>query len=62
MHGFPQRTIFDSLNENDLAFGIYCQNIPATLFFECLRKVKNAVKFHSLQFEVQEAREEALRR
>ncbi|CBI15964.3 unnamed protein product, partial [Vitis vinifera] len=34
IHGFPQRTIFDSLDENDLSFGIYYQNIPATLFFK----------------------------
>ncbi|KAK7301765.1 hypothetical protein RJT34_12639 [Clitoria ternatea] len=44
--GFPQKTIFDSLNENGLTFGIYYQNIPATLFFKSLRKLKNAVKFH----------------
>lgn len=47
IHGFPQRTIFDSLNDNGLSFGIYYQNIPATLFFKSLRKLKNAVKFHS---------------
>ena len=47
IHGFPQKTIFDSLDENDLSFGIYYQNIPATLFFKSLRKLKHAVKFHS---------------
>ncbi|CAL0335003.1 unnamed protein product [Lupinus luteus] len=47
IHGFPQKTIFDSLNENGLSFGIYYQNIPATLFFRSLRKLKNLVKFHS---------------
>lgn len=47
IHGFPQKTIFDSLDENDLDFGIYYQNIPATLFFSSLRKLKNAFKFHS---------------
>ncbi|KAL1541083.1 NPC intracellular cholesterol transporter 1 [Salvia divinorum] len=46
IHGFPQKTIFDSLDENDLDFGIYYQNIPATLFFKSLRKLKNIVKFH----------------
>ena len=39
--------IFDSLNEDGLTFKIYYQNIPATLFFKMLRKIKNVVKFHS---------------
>lgn len=47
IHGFPQKTIFDSLDENDLSFGIYYQNIPATLFFASLRKLKHVTKFHS---------------
>ncbi|KAL5580760.1 hypothetical protein UlMin_013202 [Ulmus minor] len=47
IHGFPQRTIFDSLDENDLTFGIYYQNIPATLFFSSLRKLKHLTKFHN---------------
>lgn len=47
IHGFPQKTIFDSLDENGLDFGIYYQNIPATLFFKSLRKLKHAFKFHS---------------
>ncbi|XP_058759937.1 non-specific phospholipase C1-like [Vicia villosa] len=47
IHGFPQRTIFDSLNDNGVSFGIYYQNIPATLFFKSLRKLKNTGKFHS---------------
>ncbi|KAG6403585.1 hypothetical protein SASPL_135811 [Salvia splendens] len=47
IRGFPQKTIFDSFDENDLDFGIYYQNIPATLFFKSLRKLKNIVKFHS---------------
>lgn len=46
IHGFPQKTIFDSLDENGLSFGIYYQNIPATLFFKSLRKLKHVVKFH----------------
>ncbi|KZV18312.1 hypothetical protein F511_30956 [Dorcoceras hygrometricum] len=46
VNGFPQKTIFDSLDENDLTFGIYYQNIPATLFYSSLRKLKNVVKFH----------------
>ncbi|XP_015873785.3 non-specific phospholipase C1 [Ziziphus jujuba] len=47
IHGFPQRTIFDSLDESGLSFGIYYQNIPATLFFKSLRKLKHVTKFHS---------------
>ncbi|KAM1494828.1 hypothetical protein ACFXTI_029154 [Malus domestica] len=47
IHGFPQKTIFDSLDENGLDFGIYYQNIPATLFFNSLRKLKHVKKFHS---------------
>ncbi|XP_057828371.2 non-specific phospholipase C1 [Cryptomeria japonica] len=46
VRGFPQKTIFDSLDESGLSFGIYYQNIPATLFFNQLRRLKNAVKFH----------------
>uniref|UniRef100_A0A0D6R545 Non-specific phospholipase C1 n=1 Tax=Araucaria cunninghamii TaxID=56994 RepID=A0A0D6R545_ARACU len=44
--GFPQKTIFDSLEESGLSFGIYYQNIPATLFFTQLRKLKSVLKFH----------------
>ncbi|GLT52032.1 hypothetical protein SLA2020_253950 [Shorea laevis] len=47
VHGFPQKTIFDSLDENGLTFGIYYQNVPATLFFSSLRKLKHVSKFHS---------------
>uniref|UniRef100_A0A803LXB9 Uncharacterized protein n=2 Tax=Chenopodium quinoa TaxID=63459 RepID=A0A803LXB9_CHEQI len=47
IHGFPQKTIFDSLDENGLSFGIYYQNIPATMFFKSLRKIKHITKFHS---------------
>ncbi|XP_043724147.1 non-specific phospholipase C1-like [Telopea speciosissima] len=47
IHGFPQKTIFDSIEENGLSFGIYYQNIPATLFLNSLRKLKHVIKFHS---------------
>ncbi|CAI0540661.1 unnamed protein product [Linum tenue] len=47
IRGFPQKTIFDSLDENGLSFGIYYQSIPATLFFSSLRKLKNIFKFHN---------------
>eukprot|EP00262_Sarcandra_glabra_P017469 TRINITY_DN5998_c0_g1_i3.p1 TRINITY_DN5998_c0_g1~~TRINITY_DN5998_c0_g1_i3.p1 ORF type:complete len:532 (-),score=25.57 TRINITY_DN5998_c0_g1_i3:743-2338(-) len=49
IEGFPQKTIFDSLDENDLDFGIYYQNIPATLFFKSLRKLKYVTKFHNFK-------------
>lgn len=47
IHGFPQKTIFDSLDENGLSFGIYYQNIPATLFYQSLRTLKHITKFHN---------------
>ncbi|CAN0854762.1 Non-specific phospholipase C1 [Linum grandiflorum] len=52
IRGFPQKTIFDSLDENGLSFGIYYQSIPATLFFSSLRKLKFIFNFHdySLKF------------
>ncbi|KAH1209717.1 Non-specific phospholipase C1 [Glycine max] len=46
IHDFPQKTIFDFFNENDLSFDVYYQNMLATLFFKCLHKLKNAVKLH----------------
>ncbi|KAM7259481.1 hypothetical protein ACFE04_015222 [Oxalis oulophora] len=49
VHGFPQKTIFDSIDENDLTFGIYYQNIPATFFFQSLRKLKHVFNFHDYQ-------------
>ena len=50
--GYPQKTIFDSLHENGLDFGVYFQNIPTTLFYRNLRKLKYIFKFHpyDLQF------------
>lgn len=45
--GFPQRTIFENIDEAGLSFGIYYQNIPAVLFYRNLRKLKYATKFHS---------------
>lgn len=47
IHGFPQKTIFDSLDENGLSFGVYYQNIPAVLFFKSLRKLKHMFRFHN---------------
>ncbi|KAJ7960551.1 Non-specific phospholipase [Quillaja saponaria] len=44
--GYPQRTIFDNLYDAGIPFGIYYQNIPATLFYRNLRKLKYITKFH----------------
>ncbi|KAI3455020.1 hypothetical protein Pfo_011683 [Paulownia fortunei] len=44
--GYPQQTIFDSLHDNGLDFGIYFQNIPTTMFYRNLRKLKYIFKFH----------------
>uniref|UniRef100_A0A6M2F414 Uncharacterized protein n=1 Tax=Populus davidiana TaxID=266767 RepID=A0A6M2F414_9ROSI len=49
--GYPQKTIFDSLHENGKDFGIYFQNIPTTLFFRNMRKLKYIFKFHLFDFE-----------
>ncbi|KAF4385072.1 hypothetical protein F8388_018141 [Cannabis sativa] len=45
--GYPQRTIFENLDDAGISFGIYYQNIPATLFYRNLRKLKYWGKFHS---------------
>ncbi|GMH23452.1 hypothetical protein Nepgr_025295 [Nepenthes gracilis] len=43
--GYPQKTIFDSLHENGMDFGIYFQTVPSTLFYRNLRKLKYVPKF-----------------
>ncbi|XP_057451238.1 non-specific phospholipase C4-like [Lotus japonicus] len=43
--GLPQKTIFDSLQENGFSFGIYYQQLPSTLFYRSLRKLKNIDNF-----------------
>ncbi|XP_050204105.1 non-specific phospholipase C2 [Mercurialis annua] len=45
--GYPQRTIFENLDDNKIPWGIYFQNIPATLFYRNLRKLKYIGNFHS---------------
>ncbi|XP_024523628.1 non-specific phospholipase C1 [Selaginella moellendorffii] len=45
--GFPQKTIFESIDQDKLSFGIYYQNIPATLFYRNLRSPKYLGKFHN---------------
>ncbi|KVI06177.1 Phosphoesterase [Cynara cardunculus var. scolymus] len=44
--GYPQKTIFDSLHENKKDWGVYFQNIPTTLFYRNMRKLKYVFKFH----------------
>ncbi|KAH7667020.1 phospholipase C protein [Dioscorea alata] len=44
--GYPQRTIFENIDDAGLSFRIYYQNIPATLFYRNLRKLKYLTKFH----------------
>ncbi|GAB4859670.1 Non-specific phospholipase C4 [Ancistrocladus abbreviatus] len=46
IEGFPQKTIFESLDEAGYTFGIYFQYPPATLFYRNLRKLKYLVHFH----------------
>ncbi|GAV62118.1 Phosphoesterase domain-containing protein [Cephalotus follicularis] len=43
--GYPQRTIFESLDDAGMSFKIYFQNIPATLFYRNLRKLKYISNF-----------------
>ncbi|GMH10328.1 hypothetical protein Nepgr_012169 [Nepenthes gracilis] len=45
--GYPQRTIFENLDDNGISFGIYYQDIPATLFLRNLRKLKYQKNFIS---------------
>lgn len=45
--GYPQRTIFENIDDAGLSFSIYYQNIPATLFYRNLRKLKYLTKFRS---------------
>ncbi|KAG1331821.1 non-specific phospholipase C2 [Cocos nucifera] len=49
LKGYPQRTIFENIDDAGLSFGIYYQNIPATLFYRNLRKLKYLFKFHSYE-------------
>lgn len=46
IQGFPQKTIFESLDESGFSFGIYYQYPPSTLFYRNLRKLKHLTKFH----------------
>ncbi|KAG2726056.1 hypothetical protein I3760_01G094100 [Carya illinoinensis] len=44
--GMPQKTIFESVHEAGLTFGIYYQYPPATLYYRNLRKLKYLAHFH----------------
>ncbi|CAN1797066.1 Non-specific phospholipase C6 [Linum perenne] len=44
--GYPHKTIFDSLHDEGKSFGVYFHNIPTTLFFRNLRKLKYVSNFH----------------
>nr|XP_043623140.1 non-specific phospholipase C3-like [Erigeron canadensis] len=46
IEGYPQRTIFESLEDDGYSFGIYYQLPPSTLFFRNLRKLKYIDNFH----------------
>lgn len=43
--GLPQRTIFEAVEEAGLSFGIYYQQVPNTLFYRNLRKLKYVDNF-----------------
>ncbi|KAL0429378.1 UNVERIFIED_CONTAM: Non-specific phospholipase C3 [Sesamum radiatum] len=46
VEGYPQKTIFESVKEGGLEFGIYYQYPPSTLFYRNLRKLKYIRNFH----------------
>ncbi|KAK6232645.1 hypothetical protein SCA6_002718 [Theobroma cacao] len=46
IEGFPQKTIFESLEENGYSFGIYYQSFPSTAFYRTLRRLKYVDNFH----------------
>ncbi|KAL0379987.1 UNVERIFIED_CONTAM: Non-specific phospholipase C3 [Sesamum angustifolium] len=46
VEGYPQKTIFESVEEGGFEFGIYYQYPPSTLFYRNLRKLKYIRNFH----------------
>lgn len=44
--GYSQRTIFENLDDAGMSFRIYFQNLPSTLAYENLWKLKYLNKFH----------------
>lgn len=45
IEGFPQKTIFESLDEAGFTFGIYYQCFPTTLFYRYLNLLRVAKDF-----------------
>ncbi|KAM7257005.1 hypothetical protein ACFE04_012746 [Oxalis oulophora] len=58
--GYPQRTIFDSIHESDMGldFGVYFQNVPTTLFYRNMRKLKYVFKFKPYDWKFKKDAEE----
>ncbi|KAL6569696.1 Non-specific phospholipase C3 [Orobanche minor] len=46
VQGYPQKTLFESVEEAGFSFGIYHQYPPSTLFYRNLRKLKYVRNFH----------------
>lgn len=55
--GLPQRTIMEDVDDAGLTFGVYYQNVPTTLFFSNMRKVRytNNFKDYGLHFQTDAA-------
>lgn len=51
VEGYPQKTIFESVEEAGLSFGIYYQYPPSTLFYRNLRKLKYVNNFHQFDLD-----------
>ncbi|KAI8545606.1 hypothetical protein RHMOL_Rhmol07G0052600 [Rhododendron molle] len=51
VEGYPQKTIFESVEEAGLSFGIYYQYPPSTLFYRNLRKLKYINNFHQFDLD-----------
>src|SRR3990172_407005 len=48
--GYPQKTIFNSLDENGYTWRDYFTDFPTTLFFKKLRKIKYIENFRQIEF------------
>lgn len=59
--GYPQKTIFDSLVEDGLDFGVYFKNIPTTFFYRNLRKLRYISRFHWFETFKEHAKQGRLR-
>ncbi|XP_050221512.1 non-specific phospholipase C4-like [Mercurialis annua] len=46
VEGLPQKTVFESLDESGFSFGIYFQQLPSTLIYRNMRKIKYLKNFH----------------